>query len=148
MLGYVDADGRIAIYTKPARRHAPDVEFDVGGVSDLPRVDICMTYAGADGAAIRACTAAGAQAIVMASVAPGIVTPDQNDAIDEARANGVVIVQSTRAGSGRALRRTSMKERSIVAADNLTPQKARVLAMVGLTLTRDPGKVQTLFDTY
>ncbi|MDA7946827.1 MAG: asparaginase [Hyphomicrobiaceae bacterium] len=148
VLGYVDADGRIALYAKPVRRHAPDVEFDVAGLKGLPRVDICMTYAGADGAAIRACAGAGAQAIVMASVAPGIVTPDQNDAIDDAQGDGIVIVQSTRAGSGRALRRTSMKERAIVAADNLIPQKARVLAMVGLTLTRDPEQLQTLFDTY
>ena len=148
VLGYVDADGRIALYAKPARRHAPDVEFDVGELKDLPRVDICMTYAGADGAAIRGCIAAGAEAIVMSSVAPGIVTPDQNAVIDEARETGVLIVQSTRTGSGRALRRASMKERGIVAADNLIPQKARVLAMLGLTLTREPEQIQALFDAY
>ena len=31
MLGYADPDGRIAIYRKPARRHAPDTEFDMRG---------------------------------------------------------------------------------------------------------------------
>lgn len=148
VLGYVDADGRIAIYRRPARRHAPDVEFDMSGLEDLPRVDICVTYAGADGASIRACADAGAAAVVMASVAPGVMTPDQNDAIDEARSRGVVIVQSTRSGSGRALRRAVMKDRSIVAADNLIPQKARVLTMIGLTLTRDSDRLQDLFDVY
>ena len=118
------------------------------GLDDLPRVDICMTYAGADGTPIRACADAGAAAIVVASVAPGIVTPDQNNAIDEVRSRGVVIVQSTRSGSGRALRRAVMKDRSIVAADNLIPQKARVLTMVGLTLTRDPEDLQALFEVY
>ena len=148
ILGYVDADGRIAIYATPSKRHAPDVEFEVAKLSDLPRVDICAVHAGADGAAIGAFVDAGARAIVMASVAPGIVTPDQNDAIDAARTDGVVVVQSTRAGSGRALRRTSMKERGIVAADNLIPQKARVLAMLALTHTQDPEQFQTIFDTY
>ena len=55
MLGYADADGRVAIYRRPARRHAPDTEFDIGGLSTLPRVDIATTYAGADGAAVTAC---------------------------------------------------------------------------------------------
>src|SRR5262245_66501682 len=40
MLGYADPDGRVAIYRKPARRHAPATEFDVRGRTDLPRVDI------------------------------------------------------------------------------------------------------------
>src|SRR5262249_33478285 len=31
MLGYADPDGRIAIYRRPSRRHAPDTEFDVRG---------------------------------------------------------------------------------------------------------------------
>jgi L-asparaginase/Glu-tRNA(Gln) amidotransferase subunit D len=31
MLGYADPDGRVAIYRRPARRHAPDTEFDVRG---------------------------------------------------------------------------------------------------------------------
>ena len=148
VLGYVDADGRIAIYRTPSKRHAPDVEFDVAELSDLPRVDICAVYAGADGAAVRAFIDAGARGIVMASVAPGIVTPDQNEAIDAARAGGIVIVQSTRAGSGRALRRTSMKARGIVAADNLIPQKARVLAMLALTRSQDPEPLQAIFDSY
>ncbi|HJQ64825.1 MAG TPA: asparaginase domain-containing protein [Gemmatimonadales bacterium] len=54
MLGYADPDGRVAIYRRPTRRHAPDTEFDLSGRRDLPRVDIAYSYAGADGAAIDA----------------------------------------------------------------------------------------------
>src|SRR5688572_4443281 len=64
MLGYADPDGRVAIYRKPARRHAPDTEFDVRAAAELPRVDIAYSYAGADGTAVAAFTAAGARAIV------------------------------------------------------------------------------------
>ena len=148
MLGYADADGRVAIYRRPTRRHAPDTEFDIRELSTLPRVDIAATYAGADGAAVTAFADAGARGIVMASVAPGLVSPVQREAIKVAQANGVLVVQSTRAGSGRALRRTSMRQQGIVACDNLNPQKARVLTMLALTVTDDPERVQAMFDSY
>ncbi|MGI9381583.1 MAG: asparaginase [Methyloligellaceae bacterium] len=148
MLGYVDADGRVAVYRRPARRHAPDTEFDVRRLDALPRVDIVPVYAGADAVALNAFVAAGAEGLVMAGVAPGLSTPLQREALAAARAAGVLVVQSTRAGSGRVLRRTSMKEQGIVAADNLNPQKARVLAMLALTVTNDPERVQAMFDVY
>jgi L-asparaginase len=148
MLGYADPDGRIAIYRKPVRRHAPDTEFDVRRRTELPRVDIAMSYAGADGAAIEAFVAAGARAIVSASLPPGVTTPAESDALLQARRDGVMVVLSSRAGSGRVLPRTMLRERGFVVADNLTPQKARVLAMLALTSTDDPTEVQRMFDEY
>src|SRR5262249_21173778 len=58
MLGYADPDGRVAIYRRPARRHAPTTEFDVRGRRDLPPVDIAASDAGAERAAVRAGTGA------------------------------------------------------------------------------------------
>ncbi|MBI1735452.1 MAG: asparaginase [Candidatus Rokubacteria bacterium] len=148
MLGYADPDGRVALYRRPTRRHAPDTEFDVRRAADLPRVDIAYSYAGADGTAIAAFVAAGARAVVSASMAPGTTTKAEMDALLEARRGGVLAVLSSRAGSGRVLRRTVFRERGIVVADNLTPQKARVLAMLALTVTDDVERLQRMFDEY
>lgn len=148
MLGYADPDGRVAIYRRPTRRHAPATEFDVRGRNALARVDIAASYAGADGAAIRAFVAAGARAIVVASLAPGVTTRAETEALVEARRRGVLVVLSSRAGSGRVLPRTSLREHGFVVADNLNPQKARVLAMLALTRTDDPAEVQRMFDEY
>jgi L-asparaginase len=148
MLGYADPDGRVAIYRRPTRRHAPDTEFDVRGRTELPRVDIAASYAGADETAIRAFVAAGARAIVSAALPPGVVTPAETEALLEARKRGVLIVMSSRAGSGRVLPRTVLRRQDLVVADNLTPQKARILAMLALTRTNDPGEVQRMFDEY
>src|SRR5436189_1855959 len=148
MLGYADPDGRVAIYRRPSRRHAPDTEFDVRGRTELARVDIAASYAGADGTAIRAFVAAGARAIVAASLPPGVTTPGETDALVEARRRGVLVVLSSRAGSGRVLPRTVLRERGFVVADNLNPQKARVLAMLALTRTDDVAEVQRMFDEY
>jgi L-asparaginase len=148
MLGYADPDGRVAIYRRPARRHAPDTEFDVAGRRELPRVDIAYSYAGADRAAIDAFVAAGARGIVSASLAPGMTTAAESAGLDEARRRGLLVVLSSRAGSGRVLPRTKLRERGIVVADNLLPQKARILAMLALTKTEDPVEVQRMFDEY
>jgi L-asparaginase len=148
MLGYADPDGRVAIYRRPSRRHAPTTEFDVRGRTDLPRVDIAVSYAGADGAAIGAFVDAGARAIVSASLPPGVTTPGETDALLKARRRGVLVVLSSRAGSGRVLPRARLREHGFVAADNLNPQKARVLAMLALTRTDEVAEVQRMFDQY
>lgn len=148
MLGYADPDGRTAIYRRPARRHAPDTEFDVRGLADLPRVDIAYSYPGGDGTAIGAFVAAGGRAIVSASLAPGMTTPGETEALLQARRRGVVVVLASRAGSGRVLPRVALRERGFVAADNLNPQKARVLAMLALTVTDDVVRIQRMFDEY
>jgi L-asparaginase len=148
MLGYADPDGRIAIYRSPTRRHAPDTEFDVRNLDDLPRVDIAYSYAGADGTAIDAFVAVGAQAIISAGQAPGRATADELRALLDARKKGVVVIQASRAGSGRVLKRAQYRDQGLIPADNLNPQKARILAMLALTVTAEIDEIERVFDEY
>ncbi len=146
-LGYVEGDA-VTYYRRPTRRHSPDTELSVATDAALPRVDIHYSHAGADGAAIDAFVAHGAGAIVSASMPSGHVTPDEEAALARARDAGVVTVMSSRAGSGRVFQRASLRRHGIVTADNLTPQKARVLTALALTQTTDPAAVQSFFDRY
>lgn len=146
-LGQADGD-RVVFYRKPLRRAAPDTEFDLAGLAALPRVDIAYSHADADGTAIRAFVAAGARGIVSAGFAPGAPTPAEAEALAEAVKEGVAVVQSTRVGSGRVVRGHKMREGGILAADNLTPQKARILLAYALTVTRDPAEIERIFATY
>ena len=148
MLGYADADGRVAIYRAPVRSQAPNTPFDMGGLTTLPRVDITYGYGGADGVGIDAFAAAGARAIVSAGLPAGLLTPGEREALERARDAGVLVVQCSRAGSGRVIPRTALRAARMVAADNLNPQKARILAMLALTRTSDVGAVQRYFDEY
>ena len=148
MLGYADPDGTIAIYRKPTRPHTAATEFELSKITDFPRVDIVASYAGADGVAIDAAVNAGAKAVVISTFAPGLLTPSQREAVERALAQDVVIVFSSRAGSGRVQRRESMRKRGIIAADNLNPQKARVLALLALTQSTNAEDIQRMFDTY
>ena len=147
VLGQADGDA-IAFYRRPERRTAPDTEFDIRRLEALPRVDIAYAYTGSDGTAVRAFLAAGARGIVSAGFAPGFVGAADAEALCEAVARGVVVVQSTRAGSGRTVQGQRMREWGILAADNLNPQKARLLLALALTVTTDHKEIARIFAIY
>jgi len=146
-LGHVDGDG-VHFYRVPSRPHMPETPFARLDPAALPRVDIVYSYAGADGALVDAAVAAGARGIVSAGFAPGSPTPKQRAAFERAAKSGVVIVQCSRAASGRVAPRRRLRENGIVAGEDLSPQKARILLMLVLTTTSDVGAIQSAFQTY
>ncbi len=148
ILGYADAD-KVIFYRKPLRRTAPETEFDVASLIDLPRVDIIPAYAGADAALVEAAVAAGAAGLVSAGFPSGSPSPAQKVALKEAAKAGIAVVQSSRSGSGRVIDdKVTLREAGFVAADSLTPQKARILLMLALTVSSDIGEIRRIFDTY
>ncbi len=147
VLGHADGDA-ISYYRQPIRRRAPDTEFDIRGLDALPRVDIAYSYAGDDGTAIRAFIGAGAKGIVMAAFAPGLLSPPEMEAAKEAAAAGVKIVLSSRAGSGRTFSPSKVRDAGFISADNLTPQKARILLALALTRTSDNTEIKSMFGAY
>ncbi len=143
-LGHVDGDG-VHILRAPRRQHAPDTVFASAATFDLPRVDIVLSYAGVDGVMVEAAVAAGARGIVSAGLAPGIATPLERLALERAVAAGTVVVQCSRAASGRVGRRRYLREAGIVAGEDFSPQKARILLMLALTRTSDPADIAAIF---
>ena len=135
-------------YHLPARKHTTQTEFDVRGLDTLPRVDVVVSYTGADGAMIDAAVAAGARGIVSAGTGAGRPTPLEDAALARAHAAGVVVVQSTRVGAGRTVRSPGLVQRGWIAADNLQPWKAKLLLSLGLTVTQDADRLQQMFDEY
>jgi len=57
-------------------------------------------------------------------------------------------VQCSRAGSGRIYRSKKLLDAGVLAADNLNPQKARLLLALALTRTSDPAEIARMFATY
>ncbi len=146
-LGHADADA-ISYYRRTERRTAPETEFDIRALDTLPRVDIAYAYTGSDGTAVRAFVAAGAKGIVSAGFAPGFPGTADGAALVEAIGQGVTVVQSTRAGSGRTFRGERFRKNGILIADNLNPQKARILLALALTVTTEPAEIERIFATY
>jgi L-asparaginase len=148
ILGYADPD-RVAFYRAPLRRSAPMTEFDVAGLTDLPRVDIIPAYAGADAALVEAAVAAGARGLVSSGFPSGSPSPAQKAALRQAAQAGVVVVQGSRSGSGRVIDdKVDLRASGFIAADSLPAQKARILLMLALTRTTDPDELRRIFAEY
>jgi L-asparaginase len=146
-LGHVDGDGP-HFYRAPLQAHAPQTAFAARDFTALPRVDVIYSYAGADGDLVQAAVNAGARGLVSAGFAPGTPSPAQQEAFLAAAKSGTVIVQCSRAFTGRIAPRRRLRETGIVAGEDFSPQKARILLMLMLTETNDVAAIQQAFQRY
>lgn len=107
------------------------------------KVDIVYSYAGADSVAIDALVAAGAKGLVIAGVGKGNMPAEQGRAVERATKRGVIVVVTTRTGSGAV---PTEGLNGLIGAGDLNAQKARVLLMLALTRTNDPAQVASTFE--
>ncbi|VCU69739.1 putative L-asparaginase [Pigmentiphaga humi] len=140
-LGLVQ-DGRIVWLARPERLHTSATRFTAG--TPLLPVEILAGYAGISADLIRAAGACGAQGLVWAGPGSGSAGATALAALAELQAAGVVVVCTTRTGSGCA-----PAVHGMVGGGTLSPWKARVLAMLALgSGCREPAALQSLFDTH
>lgn len=147
-LGVADPD-RVVFYRAPVRRHTVSSEFDVAKIETFPRVDMIDSYAAAPADLIDFVVGAGAKGIVLSGHGAGGSSPEQGKAFKAAVEKGVAVAAATRTGSGRVITTERMKTDGIVAADNLTPQKARILLMLAIAAGKTtPTELTRIFDQY
>jgi L-asparaginase len=145
-LGVADPE-RVRFHRAPARAGV----FDLAGVTALPRVDIVVSYVGADGTAVDALVAAGVKGLVVATTGRGSIPPLQREAVRRASARGVAVVLASRAGAGSVPDDGAARSADaslLVGAGDLTAQKARVLLMLALTRTADPREIAAIFRAH
>ena len=147
-LGYADSDGQVVFYRAPLRKHTTATPFQVHGATQLPRVDIVYSYAGADGLLIDAVCQNGSAGLVVAGFGGGTFPPQVIDAAARAVERGIVVVLASRSHAGRVVMTPKKEEQGFVMADNLLPQKARVLLMLALNITNDRREIQRMFAEY
>jgi L-asparaginase len=143
--------GKCAFYSPTKRRHTTESEFSIGdGVTELPDVAIVYAHANMGGTLIEAAIKAGAKGIVVAGVGDGNMTDPALDTLTRAAKDGVVVVRSARVGRGVVRRNIEVDddELGFVAAQELNPQKARILLQLALMKTSDPGEIQKMFLEY
>ena len=149
-LGYVDQD-KVAYYRSSTKRHTVDSEFDLKSIKALPPVEIIYSSVESRGPLlVEALQKAGVRGIVFAATGAGSLSDQDVQAIKHSIARGdkTVFVRSTRVANGRVIGRAEFDDLGIVAADNLSPQKARILLMLGLAYTDDPVILRRMFAEY
>ncbi|GAB2551365.1 asparaginase [Nocardia heshunensis] len=146
-IGYVDAAA--VTFTRPAapQQHS---HFPVPGGAPLPRVDIVYSHAGMNADQVNDAVAHGAKGIVLAGVGDGNTAKSVVDALSKAAKSGVVVVRSSRVGSGETVRNAELNDDELGTSASLflNPAKARVLVQLLLAEgVTDPAKVQAEFRT-
>jgi L-asparaginase len=142
--------GVITWFAPLEKKHGLTSEFSVEGLTKLPRVDIIYASAGMNPDLIDAAVKLGAKGLVIAGVGDGNMTGPALERVTAAAKAGVVVVRSSRVGSGIVYRNNEVDDDKLglVASAELNPAKSRVLLMLALTKTSDVGKIQTMFNEY
>jgi len=142
--------GKNDFYNTPTWKHTTTSEFDIANVTKLPRVDIVFAYADMSPDLIDAAVTNGAKGIVIAGVGNGNMNHASLEAAARAAKKGVVVVRSSRVVTGSVGRNVEVNddELDLVASDELTPQKSRILLMLALLKPRATMEIQQLFYSY
>jgi L-asparaginase len=149
-LGYVDED-KVAFYRASTKRHTVNTEFDVRDLKELPVVDVLYSYIQPRAEAFEALVKAGSQGIVFAGTGGGEISDFEKEAVEALSAEDgpkPVLVRASRTGSGRVIGTTVYDKMGLIPADNLNPQKARILLMLALTRTTDQSEIRRMFAEY
>ncbi len=141
--------GKAFFYNQETARRG-GFSVDNLSVDSLPYVEIVYSYANFGGGTIDDIVKRGAKGIILAGVGDGNTTDAALDALQRAAKAGVVVVRSSRVGSGIVDRNVEVNDDKLgfITAMELSPQKARILLMLGLTRTKDLKELQELFTEY
>jgi L-asparaginase len=146
-LGIADID-KVLFYRAPLRRQHVPLTTDA-----LPKVDIIYIYGGAEGELIKAAVERGSKGIVLAALGWGNISSNAYDVVKEVIKGGTPVVVSTRCYNGRVQPHygfpgggKTLQDAGAVFADDLSPQKARLLLMLAMQTTKDQRQLQEYFD--
>ena len=150
-LGYVDAD-KVVFYRTSTKRHTVNSEFDISAKTVLPTVEIVYSYVQPSPVIIQALAASGVKGIVFAGTGAGLLSSFEKAALALILSGPVatrpLLVRSNRTGNGRVVARDEYDKMGMIPADNLNPQKARILLMLALTKTNDVAEIKRIFAEY
>ncbi|EAH5200197.1 type II asparaginase [Campylobacter upsaliensis] len=147
-MGYI-VDGKVYFYNNVAKAHTKKTPFDVKNLKELPKVDILYSYSNdGSGVAAKALFENGTKGIVVAGSGAGSIHEAQKEVLKELLAKGLKVAVSSRVVAGRVAVSEADKKLGFISAEDLNPQKARILLMLALTKTNDPKKIQEYFLKY
>ena len=142
-------DGKVIFYSQPIKKKLSGVPFNISQLNHLPVVEIIPIYVNASPLAIHALvndtTTAG---IIIAGTGNGSINKSILNEVKNAIKKNIQVVRSSRVVAGRVTEdEVVINDRQLgtIVSDNLNPQKARILLMLALTVTKDRDRLQEIF---
>lgn len=147
-LGYI-VDGKVFFYNNVTKAHTKNAPFDVSKLTSLPKVDILYSYSNdGSGVAAKALFEHGTKGIVVAGSGAGSIHKNQKDVLKELLKKGLKVVVSSRIQSGSVVVSQEDQNLGFICAQDLNPQKARILLLLALTKTNNNKKIKEYFLKY
>ena len=141
VLGYVDSDARVLFYRSVTRAHTTRTPFDVRGRKTLPSTSSTPMPALMASWSTPS-SSAGRAGIVLVGFGGGSFPAAFLEAGKRAAKAGIPVVLATRSWNGRVVITPKKDADSFIVCDDLMPQKARILLMLALTVTRERSAIQ------
>ena len=148
-LGYV-LNGKTVYNQTPMKKHTTQSVFEVNDLESLPKVGIVYSYSNIEADMVEPMLKNGYKGIVHAGVGNGNIHKNVFPVLEEARRQGIQVVRSSRVPTGPTTLDNEVDDAhyQFVAAQQLNPQKARILLMLALTKTSDWKQIQEFFNEH
>lgn len=142
--------GKVSYRQLPLKKKALETAFDITEIDELPKVAILYGYVDEATEPAQALIDAGFQGIVHAGVGNGNIHKRVIPVLAAAAKKGIAVVRSSRIPSGPSTIDGEVDDAKygFVAAEDLNPQKARILLMLALTRPCDRETLQRYFIEY
>ena len=136
-------DGAVYLYEKPSKKHTTATEFDVSGLTDLPKVSVLYFSVDADPELLHY-AAEHAEGLVIAGAGAGEFSEAWIEIIEGL---SIPVVISSRIDDG-VITKDNLLCSNTVAANNLSPQKAAILLRLALTGEWTQERLEQLYLEY
>lgn len=140
-------DGQVVYYKSSDREEASAGIFKVTDATKLPKVEIVYVYADASPGYIDYLIKQKVDGIVIAGVGNGNMSKAFTEAVKRAVKQNIIVCRSSRCVEGRIVLDSEFDDQELgtIVSDDLNPQKARILLMLGLTKTQNRKELQEYF---
>ena len=152
VLGIISDDvvDGVRVFYAPLKKHTTTSDFDISGITTLPRVDIMYSYAGAERDVENGLPDPEAEGVIVVTTG---FAPGEREYYTELRRQGIIVATTYPSGDDMRFPREQppLDQEGVprvVIVPHLTPFKARILMMLALTKTRSAEEIQEIFWSY
>jgi L-asparaginase len=143
--------GKVSFNCLPAKRHTHKSLLKIGAfTNELPEVAVVYGYAGINPDLVANVCKSGIKGLVYAGVGNGNPSAEVLKVLAAAARSGVSVVRATRVPNGPVTLDAEVDDAKygFIVADSLSPQKARILLMLGLKKDLSASEIQKLYFSH